>query len=87
MVNLTPSASRVNDIKYFGWAVYEDVELSQAFTITLGEFIDDVNLDQIFIVNNIDAAEVAGTIANNVITITSVVTDVECTIFVFGRRA
>ena len=89
MVSYTPSASKLEDIKYFGYAVYRYPELDlldQNDTVTCSEFTDDVDLSQSLLVNNASGAEVTTTIALNVVTVTGAATDLNCTLFVFGRR-
>jgi hypothetical protein len=87
LVNITPSPKAVKDVKYYGWAVYEDVELDEADDVILGEFLDTVNLNQVFIVKNSDGSEVTASILLNVATVTTVgLTDAECTVFAYGRR-
>jgi hypothetical protein len=87
MVDITPSAKAIKDVKYYGWAVYEDVELDEANHIIFSEFLSTVNLNQVFIVKNSDGTEVTATILLNVATITTVgLSNAECTIFAYGRR-
>ena len=87
MVSYTPSASKIKDIKHYGWAVYEDLyPVDQNDTFTCPEFIDDVNLDQSLLVNNATNAEVTTTITLNVITVSGAASDLNCTLVVFGRR-
>ena len=87
MVAHTPSASKVQDVKVYGWAVYENlypVDLND--TIVCSEFVDTVALSQAFLVNSATGAEIVCTVALNVVTVTGAAVDVECTLFVFGRR-
>ncbi len=86
MTNITPSAVRIEDIKYYGWAVYEDQVVDLGDTLTLSEFRDDVNLSQVLLVNNASGAVITTSVLNNVVTVASAATDAECTLFAFGRR-
>ena len=87
MVSYTPSASKINDVTHYGWAIYENLyPTDQNDTFTCPEFIDDVNLDQSLLINNASGAEVTTTIALNVVTVSGVASDLNCTLFVFGRR-
>jgi hypothetical protein len=86
LVSYTPSG-RIKDIKYYAWAVYEDLyPINAADTFTCGEFVDDVDLAQALLVNNQSGAEIATTILLNVVTVSGASVNTECTLFVFGRR-
>jgi len=85
LVSYTPSA-KIKDIKYYAWAVYEDLyPINLADTITCSEFVDDVDLAQALLVNNATGAEILTTVLLNVVTV-GASTNTECTLFVFGRR-
>ncbi len=86
MVSYTPSG-KIKDIKYYAWAVYENLyPINLADTITCPEFVTGSDLSQSLLVNNSSGAEIATTIALNVVTVSGASTDTECTLFVFGRR-
>jgi hypothetical protein len=87
MVSHNPSASKIQDVKVYGWAVYEDLyPIDQNDTIVCSDFVTTVALTQAFLVNSATGAEITCTAALNVVTVTGVAVDVECTLFVFGRR-
>lgn len=86
MVSYTPSG-RIKDIKYYAWAVYENqYPTNLADTFTCSEFVTAENLAQALLVNNSTGAEIATTIALNVVTVSGASANTECTLFVFGRR-
>ena len=87
MVSYTPSASKLKDVKFYGWAIYEDLyPIDQNDTFVCSEFVDDINLDQALLVNNASGAAVSTSIAMNVVTTTGAASNLSCTLFVFGRR-
>jgi hypothetical protein len=86
MVSRTGSTEKINDIKYFGFGVYT-VTFSQNDTYTASDFVDTENLKSATIVQNVDGTVLTNSIANNVVTCTSAVTDKECTVFLFGVRS
>jgi len=86
MTNLSPSL-RLKDIKYYAAGVDETITVSQNDTITCGDFVDTEALKKAVLMKNSDGTEVTNTVANNVIRVTGDGTSMECTLFVFGRRA
>jgi hypothetical protein len=87
MVSFNPSATKIVDVKVYGWAVYENLyPVDQNDTITCSDFVTTVALDQAFLVNSATGVEITCTAALNVVTVTGAAVDVECTLFVFGRR-
>ena len=88
MTSFTPSASKIKDIKLYGWAVYEDLyPTGTNDTFTCPEFTDDVNLKKAVLINDASGAEVTTTIALNVVTVSqALVSDAHCTLFVYGQR-
>jgi len=88
MVSYTPSAKTVKDIKFFGWALYEELyPTDTGDTFTCPEFTDDVNLSQALLVDDSSGAEITTTIALNVVTVSQeAVSDAHCTLYVYGRR-
>lgn len=88
MVSYTPSASKVKEIKYYGWAVYEDIyPLDTNDTLTCPEFTDDINLKKAVLINDSSGAEITTTIALNVVTVSqAAISDAHCTLFVYGQR-
>jgi hypothetical protein len=87
VVTYYPSASKIKDVKVYGWAVYEDLyPINLNDTIECADFTDTVALSQAFLVNSETGDEIACTAALNVVTVTGAVVNVECTLFVFGRR-
>ena len=88
MVSLTPTLKTQKEVKFYTWAVYENLVVDKNDTIPCAEFTDDVNLSQAILVNNSSGAKIAtDTILLNVITVTGDATDADCTLFVYGRRA
>jgi hypothetical protein len=87
MVSLTPTLRTQKEVKFYTWAVYENVVVDQNDTITCPEFTDDVNLSKATLINNSSGAEITTTILLNVITVTGAATDADCTLFVYGRSA
>ena len=90
MVSYTPSASKVKDVKQYGWAVYESPDLpllDTNDTVTCPEFTDDIALDHALLIDNSTRAELTCTIALNVVTVTqAATTDAHCTLYVYGQR-
>ena len=88
MVSFSPSASKLKDIKYFGWAIYDDLyPLSTNDTVVCPEFIDDIALKQALLINDADGALITSSITLNVVTVTqAAVSNVHCTLFVYGQR-
>lgn len=87
MTSFSPSATKIRDVRYFGWCVYEDLyPLSTGDTVTCRDFVSSVNLTQALLVNNADGTEVSVSVALNVVTVSGSVDSAECTLFVFGRR-
>jgi len=87
MVSVSASATKQKNIKYYIWAVYENVVVDMNDTITCNEFTDDVALSESLLVNNSTGAVIATTEALNVVTVSGAATDADCTLFVYGRSA
>lgn len=85
MVARTGESQKVSDIKYYGYGVYT-VIFSQNDTYTASDFVDTENLKSATVIQNSDGTVLTNTIANNVVTCTSAVTDKECSVFLFGVR-
>ena len=86
MVSYTVSG-KIKDIKYFAHEVIENLyPTNLADTLTCSNFITTENLAQALLVNNSTGAEIATTIAMNVVTVSGASANTECTLFVFGRR-
>ena len=86
MVTVQGRTERINDIKYYGWAIYT-VTLSSLDEFTATEFVDTENLKTVTVNKNSDGTEVTTTIAFNVVTFTTeAITNQECTVYVFGVR-
>lgn len=88
MVSYTPSASKIKDVKYMGYAVYEDLyPVDTNDTFTCPEFTDDIALKQALLVNDSSGAEITTTINLNVVTVSqAAISDAHCTLFVYGQR-
>lgn len=85
MVTQIPSG-KTRDVKYYAWTVYEDVSVTKNDFVTCNEYLTTTNLLQVLLVNNASGAAVATSTTNNIVEVTAEVTNVECTLFVFGRR-
>jgi hypothetical protein len=87
MTSFSPSATKIRDVRYFRWSVYENLyPLSTGDKVVCRDFISSVVLSQAVLVNNADGSLVACSVALNVVTVSGVVDGAECTLFVFGRR-
>ena len=88
MVDRNVNLKKIVDIKYYAAALYDEVIVSTGNTITPSDFSNEENLKTAVIRRNSDGSEITCTVLLNVITVTTLtLTDVECTLFVFGRRA
>jgi hypothetical protein len=88
MVDRNVNLKKIADIKYYAAALYDEVTVSTGDTITPSDFNSTENLKTAVIRRNSDGSEITCTILLNVITVTTAaLTNVECTVFVFGRRA
>ena len=77
---------KIGDVKYYGWAVYE-VTVSNGDTITVDDFSTSENLKMAVINRQDTGAEVTCTYAaNNVVTVTGAGSNLECYLYVFGKR-
>lgn len=86
----TASFNKIGDIKYYAYAVQDSITVTSGDTITCDDFADEANsLKKAVLMQNSDGTEVACTCSalTNVVTVGGAVTSVECTFFVFGRRA
>lgn len=71
---------------YFN-AEFGEVTVSNADTITLGNFSTTVNLNNVYIMKNSDGTEMTQThAANNVVTITGAGTNVLCVYLAYGVK-
>jgi hypothetical protein len=86
MVNANLSASKSHNIKYRGWSVYEDLLANLGYTFTCSDFTSTATLDQAYLINNSSGAEVTVSVSNNVVSVTDAVTNVYCTLIVFGVK-
>lgn len=90
MVSYSGSASKIKDIKQYGWAVYEYPDLpllDTNDTYTCSEFTYDIDLSHALLVNNATRAEITCTVSLNVVTVSQAsVSDAHCTLFVYGQR-
>lgn len=86
MVSRSGLTEKISDIKYFAHGVYT-VVFSQNDTYTASDFVDTENLKSATVIQNVDGTVLTNSIANNVVTCTSTVTDKECTVFLFGVRS
>ena len=84
MVSESISGTRIKDIKYYGWAVYEDLTVTSGDVKTLDDFVDTENLKNATLIQNSDGVEIAVTVLDNTVTVGGAVTDQECTLFAFG---
>lgn len=77
---------KLSDVKYYAAGLYE-VTASNGDTVTLGDFVNTEDLKKVVVIKNTDGTEGTGDIVNNVVTLGSIGTNMECTLFAFGRRA
>lgn len=85
MVAIQAVYQHINDVKYFGYAVYT-VTVSTNDTFTASDFTG--TLKKAVLIRNDTGAEVTVSVAGNVITVVQAgVTNQECTLFVYGVRA
>ena len=71
---------------YFN-AEFGEVTVSNADTITLGNFSTTTNLSNMYIIKNSDGSEMTQThVANNVVTITGAGTNVLCVYVAYGVK-
>ena len=86
MVNYSPSAHKLKDLRYRGWAVYENLyPVNTGDTVTCPEYITSSDLEIVQMCNNENGGNVACSKSGNVITVTGSATNLSCTLFVFGR--
>lgn len=84
MVAVQAVNRHIHDVKYFGYAVYT-VTVSTNDTFTASDFTGTLK-KAVLIMNN-TGAEATVSIAGNVVTVTQTgLTNMECTLFVFGVR-
>jgi len=84
----TASFNKIGDIKYYAYAIQDSITVSTGDTITCEDFVDEASsIKKAVLMQNSDGSEVDCTTLNNVVTVGGAVTSVECTLFVFGRRA
>lgn len=86
MVDRTLSLQKLSEVKYYAGAMYES-QVSQNDTFTASEFSNAVNLSKAVVMKKSDGTELTATIALNVVTITSAVTNADVQIYVFGALA
>jgi hypothetical protein len=85
MVAVQAVNRHINDVKYFGYAVYT-VTVSTNDTFTAVDFTG--TLKKAVLIRNDTGAEATVSVAGNVITVAQAgVTNQECTLFVYGVRA
>lgn len=87
MVDRSANLKKIADVKFYAYAVYDQVIVSIGDTITPGEFSDEEDLKKVVLMKNSDGSEITVTKLLNVVTVgAGAGTDDECTLFVFGRR-
>lgn len=86
MVRYTP-ASKMRDVKYYAWAVYDSLyPVNTNDTFVCKEFVDESNLLQTLLIDDSDGSTVTTSTALNVVTVTDTVSNIHCTLFVYGVK-
>jgi len=87
LVRYSPSAKKTKYVKRLGWAVYDDLyPVNTNDTIVCKDFTDDSNMLQTLLVDDSDGSTVTTSTALNVVTVTETVSNIHCTLFVYGVR-
>jgi len=77
----------MRDVKYYAWAVYDSLyPVNTNDTFTCKEFIDESNLLQTLLIDDSDGSTVTTSTALNVVTVTDTVSNIHCTLFVYGVK-
>ena len=86
MVSRTSDTQKIEDIKYLAKGDYT-LTMSQNDTFTASDFVTTENLKSATLIQISDGSVLTNTIANNVVTCTSAVTNQKCALCVVGVRA
>jgi hypothetical protein len=86
MVDRSATLNKIEDVKVYACGLY-DVQVSIGDTVTLSEFSNSTTLLRAVLNRKDTGAEVTCTVSNNVVTITSAGTNLNCKLYVYGVKA
>jgi len=77
----------MRDVKYYAWAVYDSLyPVNTNDTFVCKAFVDESNLLQTLLIDDSDGSTVTTSTALNVVTVTDTVSNIHCTLFVYGVK-